>query len=87
MGEWLPPMSLSQLETITPSFAICGVLMDLVYFHKPQNISKIPVSGTPAVYVLALASGLVGAVTCPVLAADYETNWTKCMLVFGAGGG
>ncbi|KAL9489742.1 hypothetical protein ACSS6W_002019 [Trichoderma asperelloides] len=30
----------SQLETVTLSFAICGVLIYWTYFHKPQNIER-----------------------------------------------
>lgn len=30
----------SQLETVTLSFAICGVLIYWTYFHKPQNINR-----------------------------------------------
>lgn len=30
----------SQLETVTLSFAICGVLIYCAYFHKPQNIAR-----------------------------------------------
>ncbi|KAM0246089.1 hypothetical protein ACHAQJ_010341 [Trichoderma viride] len=30
----------SQLETVTLSFAICGVLIYCTYFHKPQNIER-----------------------------------------------
>ncbi|KAL7907849.1 hypothetical protein GGI35DRAFT_486834 [Trichoderma velutinum] len=127
----------SQLETVTLSFAICGVLIYCTYFHKPQkieraielkndgpasnNVPQMEADGTqraearffktdnskcqkapriqndnipiykgnndvhPAVYMLALASGLFGTIHAIAWHFEFPTEAEKLLWQIATG--